>query len=270
MDRKKIALLDTDFIFKTHISQSTTDHLIDKVLTLPGYDFYCHGQIVTELGRHTPDALQWLQSKIQNQGIRCFTDEMILDELGKIYGASCCNWYAQFLKEACDAFGADHFANYYGTLQGLDYSKISKTAFLEALTASDDNVGRQNSLGEIKTYVLLQTLELLNGEQIYMFCSDDQKARTGITQFSNVRCISVLSAFLKLKNEVGLTKALAEPYRNSWLDFCTEHNQATFRVLVANEKRKFCKVPCAQVLDDIYDDKFLILGDGNLKYKPLA
>lgn len=267
MDRKKIALLDTDFIFKTHISQSTTDHLIDKVLTLPGYDFYCHGQIVTELGRHTPDALQWLQSKIQNQDIRCFTDEMILDELGKIYGASCCNWYAQFLKEACDAFGADHFANYYGTLQGLDYSKISKTEFLEALTAADDNVGRQNSLGEIKTYVLLQTLDLLNGEQIYMFCSDDQKARTGITQFSNVRCISVLSAFLKLKNEIGLTKDLAEPYCNSWIAFCTAHNQVTFKVLVANENRKFCKVPCAQVLDEIYDDKFVTLGDGFLKYK---
>ena len=270
MDRKKIALLDTDFISKTHISQSTTDHLIDKVLMLPGYDFYCHGQIVTELGRHTPDALQWLQSKIQNQDIRCFTDDMILDELEKIYGASCCNWYAQFLKEACNAFGADHFANYYGTLQGLDYTKITKAEFLTELATADNNVGRQNSLGEIKTYVLLQTLELLNGEQIYMFCSDDQKARTGITQFSNVRCISVLSAFLKLKNEIGLTKTLAAPYRNSWLTYCATHNQTTFRVLDASTTRRFCRVACPQVLDDIYDDKFLILGDGNLKYKPPA
>lgn len=268
MEKKKIALLDTDFIFKSHISQSSTDHLIDKVLMLPEYDFYCHGQIVTELGRHTPDALQWLQDKIQNQDIHCYTDEMILDELEKIYGNACCNWYAQFLKEACDAFGDDHFANYYGTLQGLDYSKISKTEFLEVLTAADDSVGRQNSLGEIKTYVLLQTLDILNGEHIYMFCSDDQKARIGITQFDNVRCISILSAFLKLKNEIGLTKALAEPYRNSWLAFCTEHKQTTFRVLVADERRKFCKVPCAQVLDDIYDDKFVTLGDGFLKYKP--
>lgn len=268
MEKQKIALLDTDFIFKTHISQSQTDHLIDKVLLLPGYDFYCHGQILIELDRHTPDAHQWLQNKIQNQDIRCFTDEMILDGLEKIYGSACCNWYAQFLKEACDAFGSDHFANYYGPLQGLDYAKISKTEFLTELTAADNNVGRQNSLGEIKTYVLLQMLNLLNGEHIYMFCSDDQKARIGITQFNNVRCISVLSAFLKLKDEIGLTKDLAEPYRNSWLDFCTEHKQVTFRVLVANEKRKFCKVPCAQVLDDIYDDKFMALGDGYLKYKP--
>lgn len=268
MEKKKIALLDTDFIFKTHISQSPTDHLIDKVLLLPGYDFYCHGQIVIELGRHTADALQWLENKIQNHAIRCFTDEMILDELEKIYGASCCNWYAQFLKEACDAFGSDHFAEYYGSLQGLDYAKISKTDFLTELAAADNNVGLHNSLGEIKTYVLLQALNILNGEQIYMFCSDDQKARVGITQFSNVRCISVLSAFLKLKNEIGLTKELAEPYRNSWLNYCAEHKQAAFRVLDATTTRRFCRVPCTQVLDEIYDDKFLVLGDGNLKYKP--
>lgn len=267
MEKKKIALLDTDFIFKTHISQSTTDHLIDKVLLLPGYDFYCHGQIVIELGRHTSDALQWLQSKIQNQDIRCYSDELILDELEKIYGSACCNWYAQFLKEACNAFGDDHFANYYGSLQGLDYFSISKTEFLNELAVSDNAVGRQNSLGEIKTYVLLQTLDILNGEQIYMFCSDDQKARTGVTQFSNVRCISVLSAFLKLKNEIGLTKKLAEPYRNSWLNYCSIHKQAIFRVLDASSTRRFCKVSCAQVMDEIYDDKFLILGDGNLKYK---
>lgn len=270
MDRKRIALLDTDFISKTHISQSTTDHLIDKVLMLPGYDFYCHRQIVTELGKHTPDALQWLQSKIQNQDIHCFTDEMILDELGKIYGASCCNWYAQFLKEACDAFGADHFANYYSSLQGLDYSSISKAEFLAELATADNNVGRQNSLGEIKTYVLLQTLDLLYGEHIYMFCSDDQKARIGITQFDNVYCISVLSAFLKLKNEIGLTRDRAEPYLNSWLNYCTEHDQVTFRVLDAAATRRFCRVSCTQVFADIYDDKFLLLGDGNLKYKPPA
>lgn len=267
MEKKKIALLDTDFVFKTHISQSVADRLIDKVLLLPGYDFYCHSQVVTELGRHTQDAFQWLQRKIQNHAICCYTDEMILDELEKSYGTACCNWYANFLEKACDAFGDDHFANYYSSLQGLDYAKISKSEFLNEVSNADDNVGRQNSLGEIKTYILLQTLDILNGENIYMFCSDDQRARIGITQFDNVRCVSVLSVFLKLKNEIGLTKDLAEPYRNSWLAFCTEHNQVTFRVLVANEKRRFCKVPCAQVLNEIYDDKFLALGDGFLKYK---
>lgn len=42
-------------------------------------------------------------------------------------------------------------------------------SFIDSLATADNNVGRQNSLGEIKTYVLLQTLELLNGEQIDMF-----------------------------------------------------------------------------------------------------
>ena len=112
MDTKKIALLDADFISKTHISQSATDHLIDKVLLLPGYDFYCHQQIANELNRHTPDPYQWLQDKIQRQEIHCYTDEMILDELAVYYGATCCNRYAQFLKDTCNAFGSDLFSDY--------------------------------------------------------------------------------------------------------------------------------------------------------------
>ena len=267
MDKNKIALLDADFISNTHVSQSETDHLIDKVLLLPGYDFYCHQQIVDELNRRTPAPLQWLQDKIQSHEIQCYTDEMILNELVPYYGDSCCNRYAQFLKEACTAFGSNLFSNYYGSLEQLDYTSISKSEFLDELKAADNAVGNQNSLGEIKTYVLLQTLDFLHGENIYLFCSDDQKARVGIVQFDNVRCISVLSAFLMLKNSLVLTKELAEPYRNSWLAHCASHNVAIFRVLDASATRRFCKVPCAQVLDDIYDDKFLILGDGNLKYK---
>lgn len=42
---KKIALLDTDFISKTHIVRTgADDHLIDRILELPGYEFYCHEQ----------------------------------------------------------------------------------------------------------------------------------------------------------------------------------------------------------------------------------
>lgn len=47
---KKYALLDTDFISKTHSVQDGGDnHLIDRVMELPEYVFFCHAQIVTEL-----------------------------------------------------------------------------------------------------------------------------------------------------------------------------------------------------------------------------
>ena len=50
---KKIALLDTDLISKAHIVQTDADnHLIDRILELSGYEFYCHEQTVMELGRH--------------------------------------------------------------------------------------------------------------------------------------------------------------------------------------------------------------------------
>lgn len=47
---KRYALLDTDFISKTHsVQDDGGNHLIDRVMELPGYEFFCHAQIVTEL-----------------------------------------------------------------------------------------------------------------------------------------------------------------------------------------------------------------------------
>ena len=59
---KKYALLDTDFISKTHSVQDGGDnHLIDRVMELPEYVFFCHAQIVTELNRYNADAPIWLR-----------------------------------------------------------------------------------------------------------------------------------------------------------------------------------------------------------------
>jgi hypothetical protein len=46
MKEKKYALLDTDFISKTHLIRKDEDNkLIDKMLQLPDYELYCHEQI---------------------------------------------------------------------------------------------------------------------------------------------------------------------------------------------------------------------------------
>ena len=39
-----------------------------------------------------------------------------------------------------------------------------------------DTIGEGQNLGELKSYVLLQVLNLKFGEQIYVFCSDDKNA----------------------------------------------------------------------------------------------
>ena len=44
---KRYALLDTDFISKTYsVQDDGGNHLIDRVMELPEYEFFCHAQIV--------------------------------------------------------------------------------------------------------------------------------------------------------------------------------------------------------------------------------
>lgn len=53
MANEKYALLDTDFISKTHlIRRDDQNRLIDKIMEIPNYTFYCHKQISIELLRH--------------------------------------------------------------------------------------------------------------------------------------------------------------------------------------------------------------------------
>ena len=68
---KKYALLDTDFISKTHSIQSVYgNYLIDCIMELPKYNFFCHSQIVTELNRYNSDAPIWLQQQIETGKIK--------------------------------------------------------------------------------------------------------------------------------------------------------------------------------------------------------
>ena len=73
---KRYALLDTDFISKTHsVQDDGGNHLIDRVMELPEYEFFCHAQIVTELNRYNADAPIWLSEKIGAQKIKSYTDQ---------------------------------------------------------------------------------------------------------------------------------------------------------------------------------------------------
>ena len=66
MKIEKYALLDTDFISKTHFIHGDTEKcLVDLVVEMPGYCFFCHSQIIKELSRHNQQAIGWLQSRIQ-------------------------------------------------------------------------------------------------------------------------------------------------------------------------------------------------------------
>lgn len=269
MQKDKYALLDTDFISKTHIIRKDADnHLIDRIMELPGYQFFCHSQIRTELSRHNvTGAMEWLENKISTRQIKCYSDEDILDKLENVYGAMALGLYANLLHKACQAYAEGFYENNFKELQKVDYGNIMKRDLLRKLKADCDTIGVGNHLGEIKTYVLLQMLSLMLGEQIYVFCSDDRNARSGIVSIGGVRCISVLSAFIRLKKECGFGQEEAKDYIKSWLDFCAEHMQTTFKVQENAKVLRMCKVPCEQVMREIYEEKLEETCMGYLRYK---
>ena len=83
----------------------------------------------------------------------------------------------------------------------------------------------------------------------------------------NVRCISLVSVFSRLKEESNWTLADAEPYIESLIAFYQAHHQTTFRVMEASEVRRLQRIPCRQVLQEIFDGKFIELKNGMLRYK---
>lgn len=270
--KEKYALFDADFISKMYLIQKDTEnHLIDLILEIPSYKFFCHEQIVTELKRHPTNALSWLENKIRKRVIVCYSDRQILEILSQYYGIAGCVAYTRMLKDSCEAFKAGYFTEVYGDLNNLDYSFISIEEFIEKLYRLEDEMGIQNSIGEIKTFVLQQVLSFLHGERVYVFCSDDKDARQGAIAFDDTRCISVLSSFVRLKNSISFDKEAAAPYIESWLKECEEKNVKIFRVKEANinprQIPRNLRIPCRQVMDEIFEDKFKELQDGMLCYK---
>lgn len=80
-------------------------------------------------------------------------------------------------------------------------------------------------------------------------------------------CISLVSVFSRLKEESNWTLADAEPYIESLIAFYQDHHQTTFRVMEASEVRRLQQIPCRQVLQEIFEGKFIELKNGMLRYK---
>lgn len=270
--KEKYALFDTDFISKMHqIQKDDNNHLIDRIIEMPDYKFFCHEQIVKELNRRPSPASKWLNKQIEKGIIVCFSDKKILEELSELRGNLCCMTYTQMLRNSCETFRKTYFENFYDMLDNLNYSKISNEDYLIELSRIEESIGIQSNIGEIKTFVLHQFLNMIYGKKVYVFCSDDNNARQSAIYFKNTLCISVLSSFVRLKNTIHLNKDDAKPYIESWLKQCVEVNRTTFRVLEAKtnsyQEPRVIRVPCRQVMKDIYEDKLIELKNGMLRYK---
>ena len=269
MKKAKYALLDTDFISKTYsIRKDEHNRMIDRIIEMREYRFYCHEQIKIELARdNIGESSVWLDDKISKGYIHCTTDEEIMDELHAIYSNSAEAMYMGMLKTGCEAYKRGYFEESFTRLQALDYLTLSRESFLRELKEDCDEIGEGKNLGELKSYVLLQMLSTKLGGQIYVFCSDDKNARNGIVSLGGARCISVLSAFMRLNKDGNLSKEDAEPYIRAYLKERREHNQTTFRVHDNSKEMRMRRVPCEQVIEEMYAGKLEVLQNGELRYK---
>jgi hypothetical protein len=260
----KIALLDTDFISKSLQITDGNESLLDVVLSLPGYHFFCHQCILDELKKYSVSAYEYVKRCIDGCLITRFSDADIIKMLAEEReNRVAVNIYMSFLQSACSFLGSDLFSRY-----DINGDESSIDDFVEALHASDRKVERGAGLGEVKTFVLLQTIAFKTAaEQLYVFCSDDRDARKGAVNFHNAKCVNILSAFLWLRREKDWDGISAEPYIQSYVEFCRRYSQQTFYVLSSGSINVYLRVPCKQVLKEIFEDRFFLLNDGFLQYK---
>lgn len=265
----KNALLDTDFISKTHLIRKDKDNkLIDRVILLSGYDFYCHDQIRNELLRdtnHSPS--EWLMKQIMAGKVICYSDKHILSGLERIYGENASLMYARMMNTACEAYRRDYFSEHFPSVASLDYSSVGIDDFLAVLEKDCSALNTDCNLGELKTYVLLQFMTLTMGQMVYIFCSDDRNARNAILNIGEVRCISVLSSFCRLRIESDFSEVEAEPYIQSYLAFLKRSNQETFRIQNGSKPGQFTRMPCDRVFDELFSGRLEEAKNGNLKLK---
>ena len=261
---KKYILLDTDFCIKSVKIKNGATRLIDLIMNFSECDFFCHQKTLEELSNHDDEAKTWLLSQISSKKIHLFTDKQILDELGQVYGILKYTAYCSFLENACNAYDAQYYKNHFGTLLACG-KDLDDTRFLTELATCETAIGQSKSLGEKKSAVLLQLLQFLYPGQVYVFCSDDSGARKGFTNFGDVKCLSVISAFAVLK-DLGYSKNDLEQYFVSYENLCNITNQVSFKVWKSTSPERI-SVPRRQVFNEIFSDNFEVLQMGDLKYK---
>ena len=271
-EASKKALLDTDFLFKTQLAQNKNrEPLADLIMQFEGYDFYCHEKIISELQTHgfSPNPIPWIEKQIEKGKIKLYSDREILGEIDSIFETGAPQLYYDMLKTSCDAFprssGTSFFETYYQPLIDLP-EDTGKEQFLSALCACDNAIPNGSSMGEKKSLVLAQMLQLKYPGKVVIFCSDDGKARQRVAYIGNqIRCLSILSTFQKLQTE-GLAKETAWQYYDSLCSFLSLHNQTTMKVWTQSSSEKI-SIDFSTLFDDIYAGKFEIKGTGDLRYK---
>lgn len=143
--------------------------------------------------------------------------------------------------------------------------KYSDADFIIKIANCDENVGNDNNLGEIKTYLLQQILQTQEEIKLYVFCSDDKNARDGLAYGGGIPCISALSSFYILKRKLGMERDEARLYFDSWMQYHQMYKQVDFKVHKDTKEMQLIKMNGYEIFDRIYDGTLTIMKNGNLK-----
>ena len=257
------ALLDTDFLSKALTIADGDNTLLDIILSLDGYDFCCHEYILTELERHSTEMMSRIKTESSTGRMNLYSDSDIIRMLSdKDNDPFALYRYLTLFREACDSIGSTLYESY----REITADRLSSASFIGRINELDSVAKRGSNLGEIKTFILLRTKKG-DSDILYRFCSDDKGARLGARILvDNLRCISILSAFQWLKDEIHWTEGEAQPYMESYIKLCETHFQTSFHVLSSDNSQSVLRVPCRQVLHEIFEDRFRIVKDGYLRY----
>lgn len=266
-ETKRYALLDTDFISKLYITKTgESDRLIFRILSISDFQFVCHQQTKIELARHNQWASKWLD---ENTDVTSYSDRDLMSMLLQSFGDAAYGLYVNMLRRSCDIFSQSFFDTYYADLDQyvLDsWGTYDLDQFVTKIDECDATIGIDNNLGEVKLYTLAQVLEMSGVDSLYMFCSDDRKARYALAGQANMDCVSALAAFYLAKKYLNMQKAEAQSFFNSWTAYHRGLNQERFRVYNARGNQ-LEKIPGQDIFDMLYNDELDLMKDGFFRRK---
>jgi len=264
---KRCALLDTDFISKLYITKADdSDRLLFRILGITDFHFVCHQQTDIELSRHNQWASKWLENTTT---VTIYTDRDLVQLMTSNFGSAAYGTYVNMLHRSCDIFSKAFFDTYYNVLEIYvtdAWGKYDLDAFVSLIEHCDAIIGQDNNLGEIKLYTMAQILDCFGSEELYLFCSDDRKARYALSSQTDMDCVSALASFYLAKKYLKMEKSDAQIFFNSWMSFHKVKNQEHFQVYTASG-HQLEKLLGQDIFDMLYNDELYLMRDGFFRRK---
>lgn len=264
---KRCALLDTDFISKLYITKaSASDRFLFRILEISDFHFVCHQQTSIELARHNEYAAKYLHS---TEKIAVYTDRQLILQMEETFHSAAYILYMDMLRRSCEIFSQSFFETHYFRLEeyiNAFWNNYDLEKFLQILSSCDDEIGQDNNLGEIKLYTMAQILEKLGTEELYYFCSDDQKARYALSGQADMECISALAAFYLAKKYLKMEKSEAQVFFDSWMQFHQACGQSEFKLYSASGHH-LEKADGQNIFDLLYRNELYLMRDGFFRRK---